>query len=528
MSFQIKQGDLGTPLQATLSALGQDLSAATFVEIAFKLRGDINPPTVRTAQILDRKKSIVAYQWLAGDTDLAGEYLVEWRVHRSNGVTTFPNYGFSSFTIVPDLAHTGGPPPLPGPTLVVAGPGLVWRGVYDSHVTYNVNDAVEMVEGASNKFSSFRSTATQQNVPPLDNTGALNSTWERIAQRGADGADGAPASSFDYGSGEEGDVAIAVDTVISTTLYYDHLTINVGKKVTPGFGFNPVVLIAKTSIAVNGPVSSDGAPGQSAIGGGSQNGGIGGGTGGGAQASRGVGSFGGSGSNGSVGGSASPGNPPVGNSALPLGLTIVRGAGAGFPPNLNGAAGGAGGDEGGGQGGTSTASPGGITNYLPFEAWLGEIISQLQLLQALLVGGGIFPSGGNGGVGGGGGGRAGGSPAGGGGGGQGGGIVFLAAPVVTISSTGIVRAQGGAGGAGGTMTGGNHGAGGGGGAGGNGGLVIVICETLVNDGILAAPGGSGGAAGLHNVTGTDGQPGNTGNPGNVWWFRPSTGVWTAL
>jgi len=328
---------------------------------------------------------------------------------------------------------------------------------------------------------------------------------------------------FNYGSGEEGNVTISVDTTLATATFYNNLTVNAGHKITPA-GTSALVISAKSSITVAGEISANGSAGQNAPGGSMQNGGAGGAGGGG-----GLGVTGGAGGNG--GGGNSPGHvgvQPLPGSSTAGNVTMVRGAPAGSPPSFACGAGGAGGADASEAGGAGYSGNGLLTQYSSFHGWISEIFDSAQVTIAPQLVGSAFPVAGQGGGGGGGGGTYAGAGAGGGGGGGGGGVVVLDAPSITIQSGGKVAANGGAGGNGGSPTGLNHGAGGGGGGGGSGGLELLITESLTNNGTVQAIAGAGGAGGVHNVAGADGVAGSSGNVGNVWWYQPSTATWTAL
>lgn len=57
------------------------------------------------ATIVSASTGIVRYQWQGTDTNTSGEYRAEWQVTFPSGqIQTYPNDGYSTITILPDLA----------------------------------------------------------------------------------------------------------------------------------------------------------------------------------------------------------------------------------------------------------------------------------------------------------------------------------------------------------------------------------------------------------------------------------------
>lgn len=77
----LKQGDLAPKLQLDLNA---NLTAATVVA---KIRR-VHQSTIltKTLTVTDAPNGLVEYQWVAGDTDTAGTYLIEVLVTFSGAI----------------------------------------------------------------------------------------------------------------------------------------------------------------------------------------------------------------------------------------------------------------------------------------------------------------------------------------------------------------------------------------------------------------------------------------------------------
>ncbi len=283
-----------------------------------------------------------------------------------------------------------------------------------------------------------------------------------------------------FGDGSDGDVTIAVNTDLARDMYYNNLTVNVGKTLsTKGFRF-----FVKGTLTNNGIIANDG----------------------------GVGGNGGNGAS-TVPGTAGPGGVSSGANSIGTGITgglggttIAEGAGGnGVAASATNALGGASAISGAGGASTSPhayagGSGAGSTSLAPavteggFRSIHAAILLRIPSSHTQVSGG----------VGGGGGGAGANDGAtnqacsgGGGGGGAGGGVIFIAARSI-VNTSGIIRANGGNGGNAGTgwVTGaGNYAAGGsGGGSGGGGGVVVII----YGDAAWGTETVSGGSAGVHS------------------------------
>lgn len=92
--FHLGAGDTGPAITATLTdAAGAPVPLAG-AAVRFRMRAVVGGTTVvdRAAEILDAPTGRVRYQWQAGDTDAAGEYLAGFAVTFGSGVVeSVPN-----------------------------------------------------------------------------------------------------------------------------------------------------------------------------------------------------------------------------------------------------------------------------------------------------------------------------------------------------------------------------------------------------------------------------------------------------
>jgi hypothetical protein len=112
MSFQIKRGDTLPSVEATLS--DQDgavsLTGATVEMSLYRRPTDPKGTGVlvftKAAVVVNASTGAVRYDWSAGDTDIAGNYYVEFimTVVATGKKMTFPSSGFVPVTINPDLS----------------------------------------------------------------------------------------------------------------------------------------------------------------------------------------------------------------------------------------------------------------------------------------------------------------------------------------------------------------------------------------------------------------------------------------
>jgi hypothetical protein len=289
---------------------------------------------------------------------------------------------------------------------------------------------------------------------------------------------------FNYGTGEDGDVTISADTTLTSSKFYNNLTIDTGFTLTT----------ANYRIRVLGTLTNNGTLKSGGGNGGNSNGSGGGAAG----SSAGSTEFGG-GSAGSLGG--------VGV----VGVGALSAAVAALSPRMGGSGG------PGGAGGSGGSGAGGAVR-VPGNSSYNKVLSLDHLLYAgTLIRGGQGGSGGSSGAG-----DGANLGRGGGGGGGGGGTVWVAAK--NIINVGSISVNGGIGGNGGPTATGNVG-GGGGGGGGAGGVVILIYDTYTGAGTVTAVGGTGGNGSSGAGTGTSGDNGTDGYPGTVLKYNCTKGVW---
>lgn len=101
----LKQKDRLPKLRATLmDGNGPiNLTGAT-VKVWFRLKaGGEGSERSGNCTIIDPENGVVEYAWAAGDTDVPGDYYVEFVVTITGMTMTFPNDGYLSMTILPDL-----------------------------------------------------------------------------------------------------------------------------------------------------------------------------------------------------------------------------------------------------------------------------------------------------------------------------------------------------------------------------------------------------------------------------------------
>jgi len=82
---KLKKGALSPPLTGFLDfSDGRDLSDV--LSIAFKMANENNEIVIDSvAEIVDVETNEIRYQWQAGDTDIPGNYWVEFHVAFNNG-----------------------------------------------------------------------------------------------------------------------------------------------------------------------------------------------------------------------------------------------------------------------------------------------------------------------------------------------------------------------------------------------------------------------------------------------------------
>ena len=105
MSFRIKQNDTSPSLQATLKDAAGSVVDISGSSVRFHMKSIDGTLKVDEAMIIvDGTNGVVQYDWVAGDTETAGSYFVEFEVtYSDSSVETFPNNGNESVTVTKEL-----------------------------------------------------------------------------------------------------------------------------------------------------------------------------------------------------------------------------------------------------------------------------------------------------------------------------------------------------------------------------------------------------------------------------------------
>lgn len=106
MTLNIKRHDLYPPIEATLTdadGVAVDLTNAS-VSMHMKRVGSSITVT-KSMEIVEATEGTIKYDWVNGDTDIAGVYEVEFEITFANSKPlTIPIDGYEQFNIVEDLA----------------------------------------------------------------------------------------------------------------------------------------------------------------------------------------------------------------------------------------------------------------------------------------------------------------------------------------------------------------------------------------------------------------------------------------
>lgn len=103
--FTLAAGDLLPIVERTLYLPGgavADLTGVT-VEFRWKRVGSSGNAQVRTATIVAATRGRVRYEWVLGDTDVAGEYDYKFRGFWDGKPMSFPSASHGRFLIGPSL-----------------------------------------------------------------------------------------------------------------------------------------------------------------------------------------------------------------------------------------------------------------------------------------------------------------------------------------------------------------------------------------------------------------------------------------
>lgn len=105
MSEPFKTGDLLPPVIVTLTGLPVDLDISLVDEINFHMKDASGAVVINDAgYIYDPVEKMVAYDWQTGDTDVPGEYQIEFELVFAGKPITFPNDKNGKIKIVPAIA----------------------------------------------------------------------------------------------------------------------------------------------------------------------------------------------------------------------------------------------------------------------------------------------------------------------------------------------------------------------------------------------------------------------------------------
>lgn len=105
-AFSIKQRDTSPSLLADLTPSDVDITGATGVVFNMRPRGSMTPTISRATAVIvtPTGPARLRYNWQAGDTATAGQYLGEFEVTRADGsVETFPNKSYIEIIIEDDI-----------------------------------------------------------------------------------------------------------------------------------------------------------------------------------------------------------------------------------------------------------------------------------------------------------------------------------------------------------------------------------------------------------------------------------------
>ncbi len=106
--FWLDAGDLVPSITATLEDADGNAIDITDADVVFVMRLiDADGPTVEAAadnlQTNPATQGMVRYDWVTGDTDVAGGYDAEWRVTFADGIGTMPNNRYVAVAIRDNL-----------------------------------------------------------------------------------------------------------------------------------------------------------------------------------------------------------------------------------------------------------------------------------------------------------------------------------------------------------------------------------------------------------------------------------------
>ena len=109
IDFKIKTGDLEPSIQQTLTDQNgavRDLTGRT-ITLSWKREGDTVTETRSATIVGDATLGVVKYDWVTGDTDVAGIYNAEWVTTAGGSPDTFPTVEHFQFQFYSSLPAIG-------------------------------------------------------------------------------------------------------------------------------------------------------------------------------------------------------------------------------------------------------------------------------------------------------------------------------------------------------------------------------------------------------------------------------------
>ena len=103
LTHHMKRGDTSPSIRFTLSP-PVNLSGATVVFSMSPAAGGAITVNRASAVIENAALGIVRYDWISGNTAVAGSFVAEFEVSNAGRVETYPNFGHINIAITPDIA----------------------------------------------------------------------------------------------------------------------------------------------------------------------------------------------------------------------------------------------------------------------------------------------------------------------------------------------------------------------------------------------------------------------------------------
>jgi len=106
-NFSIKENDTLPAIRAILKDSSGAVVNLTNATVRFHMRNTSNSniKVDSAATVVDAAGGVVDYEWTSADTDVAGQYEIEFEVTFSGGgIQTFPNDSYGTVVVYDDLA----------------------------------------------------------------------------------------------------------------------------------------------------------------------------------------------------------------------------------------------------------------------------------------------------------------------------------------------------------------------------------------------------------------------------------------